>query len=202
VHRVAAIAIAVLLLTACGSGGEEPTRAAASSTTTTAEVQEGPRIGDHIHLAYGIYVCDHWLEPLMDVGPDLTGIHTHGDGLVHVHPFSDEVTGARAVLGRFADDVGMVLADGAITLPDGTELADGGDCGGKAGTVRALVWSDADDASPEAITHDLGEIPLRTNGGVIALVFAPADATIELPRWAADLQEPTRSEEGKAPVVT
>lgn len=48
-----------------------------------------PGLADHWHSAYSIYVCDE-ISPWVyfdDSGQDTTGIHSHGDGLIHIHPF-------------------------------------------------------------------------------------------------------------------
>src|SRR5262245_47264640 len=42
-----------------------------------------PTVEDHWHAAYGIYVCDQFLPPLTDTVADVTGLHTHGDGVAH-----------------------------------------------------------------------------------------------------------------------
>ncbi len=47
------------------------------------ETAAQPRIGDHIHAAMDIYVCGQH-EPKL---PQFeAGIHSHGDGLMHMHP--------------------------------------------------------------------------------------------------------------------
>ena len=42
-----------------------------------------PSIGDHIHAALDIYVCGQQ-EPNLPIFE--AGVHTHGDGLIHIHP--------------------------------------------------------------------------------------------------------------------
>ena len=65
------------------------------------------RLWEHWHSAIGIYVCDRWVSNLSDRGPDALGIHTHDDGLIHIHPFLAGATGKAATLGKFFDQVGM-----------------------------------------------------------------------------------------------
>src|SRR5918994_1642769 len=51
-----------------------------------------PVIGDHWHAAVGIYVCGEW-QPDIPEFENTTGIHTHGDGVIHIHPFSQSGAG-------------------------------------------------------------------------------------------------------------
>ena len=64
--------------------------------------------GDHWHTAYGIYICDQYL-PNMSVGvtPDPGGIHTHQDGVIHIHPFQTATTGRNARMGDFFNQTGL-----------------------------------------------------------------------------------------------
>ena len=50
---------------------------------------------DHWHAAYGVYVCDTFLPSWVDAIEDRDGIHTHGDGIIHIHPFSSAASGDR-----------------------------------------------------------------------------------------------------------
>ena len=58
--------------------------------------------GDHWHAAYGVYLCDRWL-PAIRSDRDPQGIHTHNDGVIHIHPFNRQAAGRRATLGRQRD---------------------------------------------------------------------------------------------------
>src|SRR4051812_12855904 len=70
---------------------------ARSSGTLASDSKNAPRANqDHWHAAYGFYVCDHWIANIPDGPADLLGIHTHADGLVHIHPFSTSVAGKQA----------------------------------------------------------------------------------------------------------
>ncbi len=168
---------------------------------STAPAAASPAFGEHVHQAYGVYVCDRYVAPLADQLGDRYGIHTHEDGLIHVHPTAAETTGERAVLGRFAEEVALGLENGSLTLPDGTRFQDGDECGGGAGTVRVLTWDSPDDASPEVHEDGLGEVPVRTDGAVIAVVFAPEDTEVPQPPWAANLVDPNAAEEGRRPAT-
>ena len=59
---------------------------------------------DHWHAAYGVYVCDAFRPPVTDVSSDdTTGIHTHGDGIIHTHPFVASAAGKNATLGKWSE---------------------------------------------------------------------------------------------------
>ena len=63
--------------------------------------------GDHWHAAFGANVCGEWLsnpqtfETAADNPNVRVGIHTHGDGFIHIHPFTKSEGGDNATLGRF-----------------------------------------------------------------------------------------------------
>ncbi len=67
------------------------------------DADAAPRIGEHIHVAYGIYVCDNFIPPLTDQQGDRLGIHTHQDGVIHVHPTSSAASGENGTLDVFAE---------------------------------------------------------------------------------------------------
>ena len=63
------------------------------------EASASPKLGEHWHAAYGVYTCDEFQPAMVDgEDGDLNGIHTHGDGLIHMHPFSTLVTGDGSVM--------------------------------------------------------------------------------------------------------
>src|SRR5688500_5947041 len=53
----------------------------------------------HWHAAYGLSFCGEFVrttasgQGLVDVGADTLGIHTHGDSVIHIHPFIDSAGG-------------------------------------------------------------------------------------------------------------
>lgn len=155
-----------------------------------------PRIGDHWHAAYGIYHCDDYLSPARDIAGDRTGIHTHEDGLMHIHPFTSRVTGDGANIAAFGEDIGMEISDTAIKGV-GIDRKNGDECpDGEPGTVRLLTWDSPAGGEPTVITEDIAE-HAPPNGSVWALVFAPEDADIPMPPSIINLQDPTAAEEGR-----
>jgi hypothetical protein len=137
---------------------------------------------DHWHNAYGFYVCDHFLPPFTDQGADTEGIHTHGDGIIHIHPFVAASAGDNAQLKVFAKDVGMTLGSDSITTPDGTTYKNGYDCNGKPAKVYVYRWDQAEDPTVAAnvYDHDFGNIRLKNDRAAITFAVVP-DGT-EVPR--------------------
>ena len=141
-----------------------------------------PQLTDHWHEAYGIYVCDAFLPSLTDVGPDTTGIHTHDDGIVHVHPFSNAATGERATWSTFGEVVGLSFDGSSFTMPDGTTYSDGFDCNGEPATVSIWKWpADDPEAEPVVFTDDLGDVRFDTDRGAYTIAVVPEGTDVPRP---------------------
>jgi len=151
---------------------------------------EPPTFGDHWHAAFGIFACDEFTEQVTDQNGDANGIHTHPDGLIHIHPTTTQATGGNATLGVFAEEVGVVVDDRHIELPDGTTHREGeDDCGGDDGVVQLAVWDDPSDETPEVVTEDVADLKLAENQ-VITLAFAPDGTDVPKPPSTANLSAP------------
>ena len=127
--------------------------------------------GDHWHAAYGVYLCDKF-APDIQSERDPSGIHTHNDGVIHIHPFTSAASGSKATLGVFTRTVGMTLTSDSVKLPGGKEYSDGDKCGGKPGRLRVLLNGEERSGDPK-------DIRLR-DGDQLVIAFAPEDA--EIPR--------------------
>ena len=103
---------------------------------------------DHWHAAYGVYVCDAFLPPWTDAMEDRDGIHTHGDGVIHIHPFSSAASGDRARLSVFGEQVGVTFTNDGFTTPDGTTYENGYDCNGQPAKVTVTEWYPDDPTRP------------------------------------------------------
>lgn len=163
------VTVAVMLLGAVAVG--------VLAVNRDSNVGERPGFDDHWHAAYGINVCGEWLPAIQDQ-TDPEGIHTHSDGVIHIHPFRTTATGAGASVGTFFDATGSVLDDdGYIPGPniggDGVVAADG--CNGEPATWQIAYWDNAllaeGGAQPdEVVTADLADF--RFKGDVAAITFA------------------------------
>jgi hypothetical protein len=127
-----------------------------------------------------------------------TGVHSHDDGVIHWHPYSSKSVGNRAKLGVFFDVYGIKMSDDELKLPADQGL-DGKEqiwkegttkCGGEDADLRVVVWDSYSDTGAGQ-TYQVGfdDIRIKNDGMVFALVFAPKDAKITMPPWAAELPQ-------------
>jgi hypothetical protein len=205
-RRSAAVALLPFfaLVAACSSDGDG---LAADATDDDVEAPGGSVAPvanqDHWHAAFGIYVCDSFVEAPVDEGPDINGIHTHGDGLVHIHPFIETAGGAGAVMDVFAEQIGLELDDGRLGLPDGTTYTDGDGCPQGPGRVSLFVWgADAPEGSaPEVVTTDIGSTRFLADHQRFVLAFAPDGVVPPQPPSTPTLERPSDVEAPQEPVA-
>lgn len=150
-----------------------------------------PAIGrDHWHGAYGVNICGQWLADLTDTQGDRTGIHSEGDGLIHIHPKSANGAGRKARLGVFMTEEGVKLTSTSIDLPDRDKLSNGSKCGSKRGKVQVGVWETPDDPTVEIVKGDPNDIRLK-QAQVIAIAFLPEGAKLQKPASAGRVTNPS-----------
>ena len=156
-----------------------------------------PRVGhDHWHSAYAIYDCDRFL-PAFTSAADPDGIHSHQDGVIHIHPWNSSASGDDARLDVFFEAMGARITDDEISGPGIGVLEAGSDCNGEPTVIRAVRFAQIDPETAggdEAITGlaDLYEpvedyrddfSDVRLLGDLEAFTFArvPAGAEVPLP---------------------
>lgn len=200
--RLALAAVVAVVLFA--GGCRVPADDVAMEPADALVVGEGalPAIGpvpqsSHWHAAYVVRICNDVLDPF-ESDQDPLGIHTHGDGLIHVHPFYEEAGYEDATLSLFADAVGFQLSDGELQLPGGGVWRDGDLCDGVPSRVFVDRWDGPDAASP-VVRHfaDLGDLRFLADGELYQIAFAPADSPPVVPPSSTQL--PEVSELGPAP---
>lgn len=198
-------AAAVLVIVALGVGivlfARDKNEGAGDNTTSPkANLQDGEPF-DHWHAAFAINVCGTELQPLQDGATDPLGIHTHADGLIHIHPFTRSASGERATMKKYFGQVGLTVQDTGFQLPDGMTTEDGGTtvkegtttCGGEPGELVMAHWIDATtaaDSEPDDIIRgDFGNIRFEEDGAAFTLAFVPEGSTdIAAPSTAAEIQ--------------
>jgi hypothetical protein len=150
-----------------------------------------PALGDHWHAAVGIDICGEFQPNTPEFESDI-GIHTHGDGVIHIHPFSANGAGENATLGAYLEAAGIELSDTSLTIGD--ETWDEGDqqCDGEDAELVVAQWKDVEntDDKPALIRRDFGDIRFRDDGEGYTIGFLPEGTTeVDKPESAAQLAE-------------
>lgn len=180
--------VGLLAFTLNGTSGNDPGSGpphAANATTGQA--------GDHWHTYLGVNICNQWLtpEPLFDTpvgapaGTKNAGIHTHGDGLIHTHPFVESEAGNNATLAKYASYAGWSVSSDSIdawTAPKGApgqkSWSNGDTCpfGKYKGQKGELVWA-IDGKTRTGNPSDYHQ----QDGETIAIGFLPKGAKLPFP---------------------
>jgi hypothetical protein len=146
---------------------------------------------DHWHAAIGIDICDEF-QPATAEFESPIGIHTHGDGVIHIHPFSSGGAGENATLGAYLEAAGIELTDTTLKIGD-QEWKEGEDkCGNEDAELVVAQWKDVQstDEKPALIRRDFNDIRFRENGEGYTIAFVPEGTTdIPKPESAGQLAE-------------
>jgi hypothetical protein len=142
--------VAVFLVRGGGnSAGSGPPRAPDAAANVA---------GDHWHTAFQVNICGEWLtaQPQFEKPADNpnqqanVGIHTHGDDLIHTHPFVVSEEGNNATLAKFAEYGGWSVSSDSIdawvgpkSKPDQKAWSNGDTCtfGPYKGKQGQLTWA-------------------------------------------------------------
>lgn len=127
----------------------------------------GPGVGAHWHAAYSIELCGKAVPPLP---PSPGDVHTHGDGVIHIHPTNAASSGRRATLSAFFRSTQARLTETSITVP-GQAYTNGMACpDGRAGTLKMLVQNKGQ--GPFRLVRDfLSFVP--NDRDVVRIIFGP-----------------------------
>jgi hypothetical protein len=151
------------------------------------EATSAPRLGDHWHSVYDIHVCQdevvgHWRSKIV-IESDPDGIHTHGDGLIHIHPFNSLATGDEARLGKFFEAFGGYITDSAIKLDTGEVIEEGFNCGDRPAVLTVARFNAQDrDREPQLYTQNLADIRFLKNLEGFTIAFVPEGSLPPRPR--------------------
>ncbi len=148
----------------------------------------GEGVGDHWHWAYSVNNCGTTLNAATNDNGD-AGIHTHGRGLVHIHPFRPDAAGPNAKLGVFFEAFGGELTDDSYTpgsSEDPVTLSEEAGCDGQPATLKLAYWEDAydDEAEPTIIEENLADFKFENDNGMFTLALVVEGQ--EIPRPPVD----------------
>lgn len=144
------VSTATLALVVAACGGVEPTTAPVPTRTGGSEAL-GARTGEHWHARLSVDVCGTpFIVPAFP-----GGIHTHGEGQIHIHPTLNEDAGQNATLGRFLDIAyntgALAVLPGRIQLPGEPVYRDGDACpSGKPGKLQVSINGES---NPDFLNH-------------------------------------------------
>jgi hypothetical protein len=115
---------------------------------------DSPAVGEHLHAALGVNICGTFTENVPQfetrAGTDTkAGLHSHGDGLIHIHPFVEEEAKDNATVGRYFEYAGNEVDEEHIAFGDELTVTNGDPCpDGRTGEVRWSVNGEEQDGSP------------------------------------------------------
>jgi hypothetical protein len=165
-------------------------------TQDKAEALE-PGIGDHWHAAYGVDICGELQPPLSSGTADPNGIHTHDDGVMHIHPGAAQGVaraGEDATIQVFLQATGSSISDDSLTIRDAegveTTYTEGDDSAPCDGQVQVAYWANADEANdtdPRVFTDDLADIFFKNDFEAYTFAFVPEGDDILPPDTVGDL---------------
>jgi hypothetical protein len=132
-----------------------------------------PTLGDHWHARYAFFVCGE-RQPNAPFWEG--GVHTEGDGIMHIHPFKGSEEGRGARLVKWFEYGGGELTLDSVRLPgDHTTYTNGDECpDGSPGMVQVWVTHAAtafEDGFDERLSDWTEYIP--QDGDSVLIVFGP-----------------------------
>ena len=159
-----AVAFVAVVIAAVFEGGRATAPSPGGSPEPGGDVTAGPRIGDHWHASYEYIVCGEQQQSAPTWSG--SGIHTHDDGIIHIHPFTRSEEGAGARLVKWFEYGGGKLDGDEVRMPGSTDTYKNGDeCpDGTIGMVQVFV-------NGERLAAYGGYIP--QDGDRIEIVFGP-----------------------------
>ncbi len=151
---------------------------------------------DHWHAVYGVYNCniegaDKYLPPFQSTQDDV-GIHSHGDGLMHIHPFFELSSGDNAQLRYWITDMQFDFTPERISVNNQfdppAETVAGQPCADGSGIaeIKLLRWDFAFQAlaegnerpDPEVITENFGEVRYEHDREVFVFAYVSEDTDL------------------------
>ena len=159
---LAALAVAVFARQFTDGGGN-----GGASTASPTPAVTPPRLGqDHWHATYEVFVCG---ERRPNFPQWLGGVHTHTDGIIHIHPLIPSEEGAGARLVKWFEYGGGKLTQSEMRMPGSRETFSNGDScpDGSEGALQLSVNGER--------MEDWGEY-IPQDGDRIRIVFGDAEA--------------------------
>ena len=159
---------------------------------------------DHWHSVYGVYSCNNapdimptddlareakYLPPFQSSQSD-TGIHSHGDGVMHIHPFVELAAGDNAQLRHWINEMNVDLSAELISINNQfdapQQLVPGEQCLDGTGTaeIKLLHWEwdfealNENRPDPNVIEADFGQIKFLHDREVFVWAYVSEDTPL------------------------
>lgn len=161
------------------------------------DAESRPGLSDHWHSAYTVWDCTDGdggaHQPIFEgrLNPqgypyDPEGIHSHSDGIIHIHPFTANAAGEDAVMAKFFESMFVTMDENGITAGEfGVISAVGAVCDGQPAVMQIVRWSSALTAvaaePDERIYSDFEDVRFKKDGEAFTIALAPRDAVVPLP---------------------
>jgi hypothetical protein len=190
VLRAGAAGLLAAVLVLAGCGDDDPDRMLGPVEASDGDGVQPRIFEDHWHAAYGIYICDDFLpdEAYHELFDSVLGIHSHQDGIIHIHPTSRDAAGENARLGVFVEaSASFDLTDDRITVgsqswEEGVDTCsvDGEDVPGE---VVVAYWDDVleEDNPPAVEQSGVGDLRFRADHEGFVIAFVPEDGHNDIP---------------------
>jgi uncharacterized cupredoxin-like copper-binding protein len=132
-----------------------------------------PRQGDHWHATYTFTACGE-KQPNAPTWEGSSGVHTHGDGIMHIHPFQTYSEGSGARMVKWFEYGRGKLTNDSINMPGSTKTYKNGDkCpDGTEGELQVFVTTAA--TGVETRLSDVTRFQPH-DGDRVRMVFGPRE---------------------------
>lgn len=160
-------------------------------------------ISEYYDVAYGINICGDWAtindgDAALNADGRIdypayrdTGVYQYANGVATVHPYAAELADVPLDLSALLAVHDITIADDSLTFPedqmDGDVYTEGETTCNIDGVetdadVSVVVWESPDDGSSgNRYISKMGEIPLDSDGLVIAVAFVPRGDPVAKP---------------------
>ena len=153
------------------------------------EAESRPGLSDHWHSAYAVWDCtdgdgEGAFQPIFEgrLNPqgypyDPEGIHSHSDGIIHIHPFTANAAGEDAIMAKFFESMFVKMDVNGITASEfGVISAVDAECDGQPAVMQIVRWSRALTAvaaePDERIYDDFGDVRFKRDGEAFTIALA------------------------------
>ncbi len=136
-----------------------------------------PRIGDHWHAPFQFFVCG---EKQPNARTWESGVHTHADGIMHIHPFQTYEEGSGARMVKWFEYGGGKLTTTSINMPGSSRTWKNGDTcpDGTPGELQVFVTRVGASAEERLQGSDLTRF-IPHDGDRTRFVFGPPEEIIQ-----------------------